>query len=595
MNLNTHLVRHDVRRFKWLIVLWLVVITGAIGSEGLLPVIDQPITDPWRASPLQAAAGLLGLTAIVFAAILIAVLVHAHPVVGSTAFWMTRPIPPMTLLGSKMLLLVVLFVLVPAVLDVVTMAAYHVPATRVASVVVVASLLRLAGVVIIAALAAFTSSLARFAVLSAGILVVLALGITTAAWWLLWTADADEGIGVVSAGPSTDNFATGGDASGAIAAVLFAILSGMVLLRWQYARSAFCLTVPFAVLVAVIALFLPELWPWHVLRAQVTPPEWSTGVSLRASPESVVVDKQGIALGFPGTGRRARIVRAATHTEGMPPHAFGSAALTRGILTHGAGTIESGPAFGATLPAAPQTSGSTHRSVLDVLNVRVLACGNLPALPMVQPAALMLVREDQLPSGPAIDGAYRGEFRLDLFEATVAASFPLDAAPAVFQEGALRVVLRRVFWGDSAGGDGAVRVDARISNARSIREDRGTHWTAILRNTRTGDAVCADYPSLGEEVFPGMPLGLWGVHLDTSGGIGEFGARTQRLAFMSTHVPISGPVTPPADVPARASELVLVRVDETWLKEAEFVILRTRPLGSIRRTLEMDGVRLALQ
>ena len=54
--------------------------------------------------------------------------VQTHPLVGSDAFWMTRPIPPVTLMLSKVVLLSALFLVVRTLSDIAIMAAYDLPA-----------------------------------------------------------------------------------------------------------------------------------------------------------------------------------------------------------------------------------------------------------------------------------------------------------------------------------------------------------------------------------------------------------------------------------------------------------------------------------
>ncbi len=58
---------------------------------------------------------------------LIVRIVQEHPTVGSTAFWMTRPIPPRLLAASKIVLIGAVFVGAPVAGDVVLAIAYSVP------------------------------------------------------------------------------------------------------------------------------------------------------------------------------------------------------------------------------------------------------------------------------------------------------------------------------------------------------------------------------------------------------------------------------------------------------------------------------------
>ncbi|CAN5798326.1 hypothetical protein BH18ACI5_BH18ACI5_17350 [soil metagenome] len=93
------------------------------GGAATLTAVDHDGLLAW----LGFAAGLLHLTYALLFAGLIAIVVQSHSLVGTTAFWFARPIPPPTLLVSKVWLLVVVLILVPTVVDVSTMLRYRIP------------------------------------------------------------------------------------------------------------------------------------------------------------------------------------------------------------------------------------------------------------------------------------------------------------------------------------------------------------------------------------------------------------------------------------------------------------------------------------
>ena len=58
---------------------------------------------------------------------MVPLVVQADPLVGTDAFWMTRPIPWRALLAAKVIPLWVFIAAVPVVAEAAAMVAYHVP------------------------------------------------------------------------------------------------------------------------------------------------------------------------------------------------------------------------------------------------------------------------------------------------------------------------------------------------------------------------------------------------------------------------------------------------------------------------------------
>src|SRR5687768_4163462 len=106
MTLILHLLKTDLRRFRVLIATWVVLWIASTTLD-----IARPITtaNPRLVVALGTAAALVWVAALLLDVILVGLVVHAHPLVGSDAFWMTRPIPPVTLMLSKIALLSALF------------------------------------------------------------------------------------------------------------------------------------------------------------------------------------------------------------------------------------------------------------------------------------------------------------------------------------------------------------------------------------------------------------------------------------------------------------------------------------------------------
>ena len=102
MKLVAHLVRADVRRFRLLLAAWVLIEVLSTVFTGVRPVLDA---DPRTMTAVESPGNRAVPDAMARDDRLLALVVQTHPLVGSDAFWMTRPIPPRALLASKILLL----------------------------------------------------------------------------------------------------------------------------------------------------------------------------------------------------------------------------------------------------------------------------------------------------------------------------------------------------------------------------------------------------------------------------------------------------------------------------------------------------------
>jgi len=175
MTLVAHLVRADVRRFRLLLAAWVLVEIADTVFTGVQPLL----TGDSRASmTIGLLAMVLFFTRWLGMIVIVALVVQTHPLVGSDAFWMTRPIPPRALFASKVLSLATTFLAVPALCVVVLMAAFRVPVEQIVLVAIQTILFQSLWVAIVMALSAMTRNLARFVLVAGALLVsLMALGI----------------------------------------------------------------------------------------------------------------------------------------------------------------------------------------------------------------------------------------------------------------------------------------------------------------------------------------------------------------------------------------------------------------------------------
>ena len=157
-----HLMRKDVREHRdWLAVfVGLAALRAAlIGSE-----IDAHVRDQNLLTSLSLGYFLL---TILHGALLVAIavqLVQADRLVGSTAFWLTRPVRRADLVIAKLGTAIAALVVLPVLLDVLVMAFSGLSWLDAAGAIVEGAMLRLAVVLPVMALASVTADLAAFVV-----------------------------------------------------------------------------------------------------------------------------------------------------------------------------------------------------------------------------------------------------------------------------------------------------------------------------------------------------------------------------------------------------------------------------------------------
>lgn len=163
-----HIVRKDLReQAGWILPYLAVVVARAllIGSG-----VDRLVSDPARLAPLGYAYAALMITHVGLLVVLTVQVVHADKLVGTTTFWVTRPVPPGGLLAAKLVTLVGVLVIAPVAVDALVVLGNGLPALEAAAAAADGALLRLAVVLPMAVLASVSSDLARFVVPAVGTL-----------------------------------------------------------------------------------------------------------------------------------------------------------------------------------------------------------------------------------------------------------------------------------------------------------------------------------------------------------------------------------------------------------------------------------------
>lgn len=292
-----HVAVKDLREHRiWLVAFFAVVLLRAmLVGMGMAEDTGQPGLARSLAF-VDLALCLLHLGLVVTVAVQI---VHADLLVRTTAFWLTRPIPRGSLLAAKLLTVSVCLVVVPAVLDGVVLTANRMAWPDVLGAMLEDSILRLAVVLPIMALAAITPDLAVFVVsgMSAfvgGVILEVALSSLKLQQWRS-PAVTDTVLVVVAC---------------LVITVSLAALAHQVLTR-RTSRTA-----GFAVVAGLLILYTGSRWDTRL----VGPPEgleagWLDPARVVVTMTPLPADRVPIPA-----GGRSWLVRAACTVSGAPPN-----------------------------------------------------------------------------------------------------------------------------------------------------------------------------------------------------------------------------------------------------------------------------------
>ena len=283
MTLVLHLIRWDIRRFQILLPLWLLLVAASAALEGAWPAMAVAMA---ARQTVGITGNLLALAEVLFSVVFIALVVQEHPLVGTTAFWMTRPIPPRALLAiqgdsSRLRPIVV----APVIAEVVLMIVYGVPAAQIATVATQSALFWALWLCVIMSLAALTPNLAKLALLiGGGIVAILVLIVTTVA--ILLDRMSDE--------PPLSGGGDAYDPTSDVARTVMFTAAAIVLLAVQYRTRARARAVAIGMAGVVVAWIAGSAWPWPLLEPRVAPPTWAADpamLHLSALADTVQIDK----------------------------------------------------------------------------------------------------------------------------------------------------------------------------------------------------------------------------------------------------------------------------------------------------------------
>ena len=545
MKLVAHLLMNDVRRFRGLIAIWIALVVAGVALYAWSPTLAG---EPRRFAAVQTIAGLLWLTRQLFRVILIARVVHADPAVGSTAFWMTRPVPPTALLASKVALILGLTVAVPAAGDLVLGLLYRVPASDIGIAMLQTALANGAWAVALMTFAVPTRNLSQFVAVCGVAILCAAVGPIV----LVAVTRFPEAPG--RSGVASDPL---------IPVVAGALLALFLASAWlvQYVRRSRRESVPVMVAGICVAFgFAAMTEPPLVARQLEPPPSWARTATLRLPPipPDIYTGTEVVTWGIEG-GRRFAVARARVVLPQLPSGWLATALLRGATVIANGKTLTCGiPPYQASAILSRDRSDNRHATevalsdalgVPDVLNLQVYGTDTT-----------MLFFVPYAERVGVVHGSYRGTFRLELGRLDAVGAFPLSSG-TTFQDGAQRMRIRDVRLDDEL-----VSIRVERSSVPTILPNRRPGYNFYLRNRAHGQA-------------------FGGSVRQTRGSVWAPGI--SQLADLANAAPGVN----------RWAEFLMFRgnaLTPEWLAGAELVVVRTTRAGILERELAVDDFSWSL-
>jgi hypothetical protein len=559
MSQTWHIFRKDLRRLRWAFVAWIFVIIGhlllttagaAAETEGIgVELVVQNLTALIRSVELL----MWGL--------LVSWIIHDEPLVGSDAFWLTRPIERGALMTAKLVLAGVVLLFVPLAGKLVAIVWFGASPHDVVLAAPTVLFDQALWVSLLLAVAAVTPSLARFVLTVAGGIAAFAVSIATVTTVVVLTAPEEN--------PYYEGAYVPDSTAGIVgSALLMCVALGV--LAYQYRHRWLSRAILIAAAGVVGTMVVTSVWPWHFARAAERDP----GPWAHDSARTPAVLDPGRPPNISEVESLRRVTRpkkqvaARVDLAGAPPEYSVESIGIRAQLTFPDGTtLQSAQRGNVGLRRAstgqPSERGMRLQAVLGNVRLSPKTDENYETLPVV----LKATDADYARYGEQAGRLTATvDFHLKRFRAF--GSVPLAAGAAV-RDATDRLEVLRVLR-RSDGCDVVVR-QFTVVPLWTPPSRREFHF--VLRNTGRGEALDGDTEGMTPigGFSPGGFLG-WSVEGNSPG----FSVWTHRLRY-----------------PARAASAAgASRIDGTWLDGAELLVIESADAGHVTRSLTVDGFRM---
>ena len=188
MSQTLHIMRKDVRRLRWLLVLWVAVLAmRVVLSLSIVTSTDASLSGAFALRQLSSPIVTIEL---LMTSLIVVLLVHEEALAGFTAFWLTRPYDRGALVRAKLLLATVVLVALPLLADLTTMGLLKAGPVALMTAGSTAAVAYVGGTLSLLVAATLTPSFSAFALTVLGVVVgTLMLAGVRVGLASLWRAD----------------------------------------------------------------------------------------------------------------------------------------------------------------------------------------------------------------------------------------------------------------------------------------------------------------------------------------------------------------------------------------------------------------------
>jgi len=324
VSLAIHIFKKDIRHLRLLLAAWLAVLV--VQSFLAVFTYTSPATDRVISGLLDSASLLLPLLQFVLLLAIVPLVIQAEPLVGTTAFWFTRPVSRSALLAAKSLFILMILILLPTVIDLLSLAAQGVIPRHLAAAIPGILLEKTSAVLPLWVIAALTVSFARFAIvggLSFVGFILIAAGMLAAK---LLSEDIENNMVAI------------GKTTGVLSALIPILLTGFVISHQYLTRKTRRSVV--ILLSALFVLFVidqvsPGARPFHIppVDRRIVNPD---RVRVSLDPKSVAASD---AFGFRAGPPLRKDISAKIELQGMPAGCIAQPTVTHASVAYPDGKV----------------------------------------------------------------------------------------------------------------------------------------------------------------------------------------------------------------------------------------------------------------
>jgi hypothetical protein len=559
MSSISHLVWHDVRALRLPLLAWVLVLLAQAAVMAIGPGLLDP--EARRGVHLLLADFLAG-TRLAFTILLTVLLVQRDSPVGTTAFWLTRPIPPAALAASKLCSAGLLLIVLPAVVGWMLFAALGLPQGDVLSGVWQLVIEQAMIVSLSAVGGSITATIPQFAVVAVASVLLI-------------------GVLVNEAKTHIDMILTGWVPAGVTplgAWAFVTVIGTTAVIGYQYTRRHTVRTAAGATAVLVVGV-LTALSARPAFEAVSTKPLQAgvldTNSITLGVDESAVRVESGSTSVSQGRAVRYRYAEAMLRVSGAPPAlVFQPRSVASTWHPAGAAPVHwqrrQRAAYRRTVQRAPDSDGQPLASLAEALG-EIALLKPLRMEPSAFSTTLLSLPEAQVFGLPSTEGRLEATVELSAWRYRVTDAAPLTTGSTVLARLG-RLTVRAI-----AATRGGVQVDlqgAVVQRVWLTSEDlfgsggiNSAEFLA-LRNASRRQAVLVARESTRRFSYSSA-LGLSNALMVTE---------VRRLEF----------IAPPAGEESAT-------LDDAWLSGAELVVLRPEDLGVFSKSLRIENVKMGIE